>query len=66
MNGLTIIPEMTKQISGKNEKIFSAFRRLFKDISDASEMQRLAMLIQYLGDSTYRADVDKLKEIIGS
>ena len=61
INSLT---KITKQISGKNEKAFTVFKQLFREISDASELQRLANLIQYLGNNTYDADVKKLREIV--
>ncbi|MDL2222443.1 hypothetical protein LJC35_07830 [Parabacteroides sp. OttesenSCG-928-N08] len=58
------LTKRTKQIADKNENDFKTFKRLFRDISDASELQRLASLIQYLKDNTYNARVEKLREII--
>jgi hypothetical protein len=60
LKGLT---QVTKHMSGKNEKAFEALMKLFKDISDASEFQRLAALIQYLGDNTYQVDIEELQRI---
>jgi len=58
------LTEKTKKVSGKNEGDFKMFKRLFSDLSDASEFVILANLIQYLGDNTYDADIDELKRII--
>ena len=65
-NDLKSLTKMTKQISDKNERAFITFRQLFKDISDASEFQRLAALILYLGDKVYNADVEILREIVNT
>ena len=54
----------TKQISGKNEPVFKTFKRLFRDLSDAPEMARLAKLIQYLGENRYEVEVGKLERIV--
>ena len=63
---LKSLTRMTKQISDKNEKAFSMFKQLFRDMSDASEFRRLAALILYLGDSVYNADVENLREIVNN
>ena len=65
-NDLKSLTKMTKQISDKNERAFITFKQLFKDISDASEFQRLAALILYLGDKVYNADVESLREIVNT
>lgn len=58
------LTRITKQISGKDEKAFTIFRQLFKEISDTSEIRRLSTLIRYLGNHTYSADVEELKGIV--
>ncbi|KAA6337679.1 hypothetical protein EZS27_014251 [termite gut metagenome] len=58
------LTRITKQISTKNEAAFNTFKRLFRDISDTSEFQRLAALIQYLGNNTYAVNIENLREII--
>jgi hypothetical protein len=58
------LTKLTKQISDKNETVNKNFIKLFRDLSDTSEFQRLARIILYLGENTYKADVEELKEII--
>ena len=58
------LTKLTKQISDKNESAFKTFKQLFRDISDASEFQKLAELIQYLGENTYRVNIEELKRIV--
>jgi hypothetical protein len=61
---LDSLTKITKQVSTKDETAFKTFKRLFRDISDTSELQRLAALIRYLGDNTYNARIENLREII--
>lgn len=61
---LRSLTKKTKQISSKNEQAFKDFKRLFRDISSAPEFTRLADLILYLKDNTFRSNVDDLKLII--
>lgn len=61
MKGLT---KITKQVSDKNEATFKTFKRLFRDLSDASEMVRLAKLIQYFGENRYEAEIEVVKQIV--
>lgn len=61
---LKSLTKRTKQIADKNERDFKTFKQLFGRISDASELQRLASLIQYLKDNTYNANVENLRRIV--
>jgi len=58
------LTKITKQISDKNEADFKMFRQLFIELSDASEIVRLANLIQYLGYNMYKVDIEELKRIM--
>jgi hypothetical protein len=57
------LTKVTKQMSGKNESVFKILKQLFRDISDASEFQRLAALILYLGNNTYGVNIEELQRI---
>ncbi len=59
---LKSLTKRSKQIADKNEHDFKTFKQLFGLISDASEPQRLASLIQYLKDNTYNANVENLRK----
>jgi hypothetical protein len=61
---LKSLTKKTKKVTDKKETTFKTFKQLFEKISDASEFQRLATLIQYLGDSAYNANVEDLRRII--
>ena len=58
------LTRVTKQVSDKNETVFKTFKRLFRDLSDAPEMARLANLIQYLGEKRYEVEVRELERIV--
>ena len=58
------LTRVTKQVSDKNEPIFKSFKKLFRDLSDAPEMVRLANLIQYLGENRYEVEIEELKRIV--
>jgi hypothetical protein len=60
------LTKLTKQVSDKNESTFKTFRRLFVELSDASEMVRLAELILYFGENAYKTDVEDIIKIINS
>lgn len=62
LKGLT---KVTKQISGQNEAAFKKFKRLFKDLVDASEVATLAGLIKYIGENMYNVDVEEVKGLLG-
>lgn len=51
------------QVSGKNENAFKTFKKLFTQISDATEFRRLVELIKYLGNNTYNVNIEELKRI---
>ncbi|MDY9919573.1 MAG: hypothetical protein U2P89_11985 [Proteiniphilum sp.] len=57
------LTKITKQVSGKNENAFKTFKKLFTQISDATEFRRLAELIKYLGNNTYNVNIEELKRI---
>lgn len=61
---LRSLTKRTKQIADKNENDFKAFKQLFRSISNASEPQRLAVLILYLKDNSYDVDIEVLKDIM--
>lgn len=61
---LKALTKKTKQISSKDELVFKEFKRLFKDISETSELQRLATLIQYLGKEEYNVNPETAKKIL--
>ena len=58
------LTRITKQVSDKNEAVFKTFKRLFRDLSDAPEMVRLANLIQYLGENRHEVEVGELERIV--
>lgn len=58
------LTRVTKQVSDKNEAVFKMFKRLFRDLSEAPEMVRLANLIQYLGENRYEVKVGELERIV--
>ena len=58
------LTRVTKQVSDKNEPIFKSFKKLFRDLSEASEMVRLANLIQYLGKNRYEVEMGELVRIV--
>ncbi|WP_291528440.1 hypothetical protein [Bacteroides sp. UBA939] len=58
------LTKRTKQIAGKNENDFNTFKRLFRELSDAPELERLAKLIRYLGENTYSINREDAKRII--
>lgn len=55
---------ITKSISGHDEENFKKFRRLFRDLADASELIKLANLITYMGNETYNIDPEELNRIL--
>lgn len=65
-NELEKLTRITKQISGKNEEAFKTFRRLFMELSDTTEFCKLAKIICYLGENSYSANIEELKEIVNS
>ena len=58
------LTRVTKQVSDKNETVFKTFKRLFRDLSDAPEMVRLANLIQCLGERRYEVAIGELERIV--
>lgn len=55
---------ITKSISEYNEENFKKLRRLFRDLTDAPELIKLANLILYMGNQTYNIDPEELKRIL--
>jgi hypothetical protein len=58
------LTRITKQVSDKNEAVFKTFKKLFRDLSNAPEMLRLANQIQYLGENRYEVEIEELKRIM--
>jgi hypothetical protein len=58
------LTRITKQVSDKNEAVFKTFKKLFRDLSNAPEMVRLANLIQYLGENRYEVEMGELERIV--
>jgi len=58
------LTKITKQVADKNEAVFKTFKRLFRDLSEAPEMTRLAKLIQYLGENRYEVEVGELERVV--
>ncbi|MDD4515235.1 hypothetical protein [Massilibacteroides sp.] len=63
-SGMKELTRVTKQVSDKNEVVFKTFKGLFRELSDATEMVRLANLIQYLGENRYEVEIEELKRIM--
>ena len=58
--------KVTKQVSGNNEVDFKRLKCLFNDLSNVSEIRRLAELIQYMKEYTYKAKVEELEKTLNS
>jgi len=58
------LTKVTKQVADKNEAEFKIFKTLFRELSRAPEMVRLANLIQCLGENTYDVEVEELDRIV--
>ncbi|GAB1415247.1 hypothetical protein MASR2M117_06530 [Paludibacter sp.] len=58
------LTKVTKQVSGKNEAVFKTFKKLFQNLANASEIVRLANLIQYLREKSYEVDIKELERIV--